>query len=64
MVVPTEAISSRAVFLVAFTLAARILKRPTAASLFAAFTTSEWRDAMIGAVFVVCRGFHDDRDGM
>ncbi len=56
---------SRAVFLIAFTSAAGSLKRPTATSLFAAFTDINNREgAMVKVVFVVCRGFHDCRDGM
>jgi len=50
-------------FLVAFAPGIGTLKRPTAVSLSGAFTKAKnnWlEDAVIGAVFVVCRGFRDN----
>jgi len=47
-------------FLVVFAPGIGTVKRPTAASLSPAFTNAKnrWmKDAVIGAVFVVCRGF-------
>jgi len=54
-------------FLVAFKPGIGTLKRPTALPLSMAFTNSKKRwmeDAVIGAVFVVCHGFCDNRDGI